>query len=772
MAAVRPRVTVTQSFATQSTTATLPDLNCIMIGPAYHIEDYNDTNRASIEVDSYGTRNAAGAASGSNSARPLVNTDAVTVAEPPDNALGAILDSDSVVVFFDDCLVEICAAGDGAGVADTNVLTSASSTFITDGVVAGDRVVLTSGATTIERVVLTTPTVETSLTLTANLTVAGTDIEGDAYVAFTMSGIDFRVERQYDDLPVDASFISITGQEVIVEGAVTVSTDGPPAIVSLPVNYARVYMQYRSLRQDLAVLGTVESSTDITTNIGLIDERNPLAVACFVALQNTSTAVQYYGITEDNLNGAEDRLAAYVDAREALSSRRDIYAMVPLANDTATVSMLRAHVIALADPEISNFRIVIGSSELPVTSIISSAVSTGTTESDATDPIVMFVDPTATFVADGVESGQDLIISGAGVLNGTYEVRRVHSETILEVVEADAFASAQTALSKTYSIGTVILNQTSAITTRRYFGRILDNTSTFITDGIIVGDFIEIPITGTSFDNPTRLYPVESIISENRLEIDTDNNPELPSSAGGVSPATTVTYRVVRSLDRDGQVAALNAVTASLRHARLTMVYPATVRVAGVENAYLDAQSDLPGYYLAAAVGGMIAGYPSHQGFTKLGIGGIETVNNSSGYFNDGQIDALSNGGWYVVLQDTPTASPYCVHALTSDTATLESGELMVVKNFDYVSLFFQALLDRFLEGYNVLPETLDLIESAFDSGSARLIGRRFAKIGSPLLDATITQINVTAGSADQVELFAEVTLPRPLNRIGLFLTA
>lgn len=40
MAAIRPVVLVFQEFATPTVTPTTPDLNCLIVGPAYFIQDY------------------------------------------------------------------------------------------------------------------------------------------------------------------------------------------------------------------------------------------------------------------------------------------------------------------------------------------------------------------------------------------------------------------------------------------------------------------------------------------------------------------------------------------------------------------------------------------------------------------------------------------------------------------------------------------------------------------------------------------------------------
>lgn len=776
MAASRPKVKVIQQFETVSTTADVPDLNVLIVGPAYHIEDYSSVNKVNIAVSSdYGARNSPCDTAGDPTPVPT----SIVITEPINNVVGAILDDSSVTIYLDDVLVEIAKAGDGAFVADTNVFTSAGSTFVTDAVKVGDRIVITDpgNVVTVERKVKTI-TSETELTLTRNLTTSGAagingDIEGALYATMATSGLDFRVERELQDKALAASFVTVAGQQTTVAAGLTLS-DTTEGLTNAQVNYAKVYQQYRSLRQDLNTLDSMDDSAELSATLGVLDERNPLYVGAFVALQNTNSPVQIYGVTGDDINGLSDRLSAHTACRDEIESRKDVYCIVPLANETTVLSLWKGHVVALADPDKSNFRIAIGSSTLPTEKVIVAA-STADVEELAGDPTVVFVDPGVDFVAGNVAVGSTLTITDT-VLSGTYVVRRVLDPEILEVVATDAFATEGSTTLVDYSIsGSTIAETDATIETRARFSVVFDADASFITDAVKVGDLIEIPANGGSdFTTALDSYTVAEIQSENRLKIDlgTSANTPLPYTAGGVTPATGANYRVSRALSKDDQVTELNAVTSSLSNSRLTMVWPDSCKVSGVKNESTGVQGDLPGYYMACAVGGMVAGNAPHQNFTNLGIGGIDSVKNSTGYFSNAQIDTLSSGGWYVMLQDSPNALPYSVHALTTDTGTLESGELMVVKNFDYVSIFFKGVLTEFLKGYNVLPETLDLISTALNSGVSQLKAKLVPKIGSPLLDANITTIQTVSGSADQVEIFMSVTLPRPLNEIGLYLVA
>ena len=76
---------------------------------------------------------------------------------------------------------------------------------------------------------------------------------------------------------------------------------------------------------------------------------------------------------------------------------------------------------------------------------------------------------------------------------------------------------------------------------------------------------------------------------------------------------------------------------------------------------------------------------------------GSEGIANSSDAFTEAELTDISEGGLYVFKQNTPTSLPFSIHQLTTDPSTLESGEYSIVKNFDFVSLFFLDILEPFL---------------------------------------------------------------------------
>jgi hypothetical protein len=930
MAASRPVVLVFQEFATLSSTPATPELNCLVAGPGYWIQDFPD-DRAAIK---WGAANVIdyGFAATAPATGSATQTVAVVRSDAPNNVNGAVLDQSSVKVYTgqssaNKIYVEMAFGLDMTTTISplpTAVVSSTGTDFAAAGVLPLDTIVITdnSGSTTMVRTVVSVST--NTLTLNSDSTFAAT------------SDAKFRVMRAMPETLVDPSFYTFipATNSIQVNALATLNVGtSPKRIVS-----AELYVGYRSLRQDLADVKTLDSVNEIEGQLGRIDARNPLAAGAFVALQNTNTTVQYFGVVTNDLAG-------FTSMKDSISGRKDIYAVVPLCSGqlaTDVLAMLKAEFTALADPDYAvtngvpqKFRVAVGSSAaLPTTKTIIDKNTDGKTEVNTalavpTTHHTLSIPTGVAFVTAGVLPGDTLTISAdttvptaaAGTLtltaqptndstvtigtktytwktvlsnvngyvligasattaitnlkdaimltgapgtqyaasttangfvtavlgppdtlaataivlgvagnsiitadtssvaswgaptlvggtganrNGNYVVAQVLSETSLEL-DTELLGGIQV------NTGGAILVKVGATNTTRIplttvaaldtavdaelFLDLYDPNGTFVDIGVLANDLVEMPRNPnqdsfTSMDS----WKVASIVSNQRLRIVNNGRSnslianELPHGASRNAPVTIIPgttalrYRITRALDKTGQVNSIIQVTQSMASRRVVNVWPDLCDVSGLVDGSLPRDpaapttpqpaATQPGYYLACAVGGMTAGLPSHQGFTNMGIAGVSKIYNANTYFSDKQITDISNGGWFVFQQDTPQALPYVVHQLTTDVSTLQSGEYSMVKNFDFVSLFFADILDDYLGIWNVNSETMGFVGSSIQGGIDNLKLRRRPRIGAPLIEGKIVSLKVSSVSADRLEIFVECTFPSPLNTIELHLVS
>jgi hypothetical protein len=871
MAAQRPLVLVYQEFAQQNFTAATPDLVTLIAGPAYHFMD-SPGDAAAASGGEYGTKFNVQAAiiGGEASVYPYVEgATASVLSDAPGNVLGAVLDASSVKLFFSEAYVLVPGSAGEGGAYDNTInmehTFSSATDFEAAGVLPGDILVTDDAGTVVTRVVVSVDT--TNIVVSTAYAEDGLDAHGVPYVGASFTGLKYRVERRLTHVETTSpDNIVVSGNQITVLGNHTVTLPGTTTAAT--VMYGEMYFAYKSLRQDLALVGEISDARLIESSVGKIDERNPLAVALHLALQNTTSSISYFGITGDNLNGDLDRLQAYQAMAAETESYKDIYALVPLTEDLSVIAALKTVVEGSAIPEVSQYKSLIGNlGQLPVTKTIVNASTAEPTHDATLSNYVVDVGVNTSTVLAGdvfVQYGADvnvpeyLLLTGPtdgltglataapigtgetwfGAGGNTWWIDRpstsfgaieiaaatvaivapgvvtvpdadydpAHEFKIIELTFADVandglssrgdnlffvesisaggvgfmeytlsepviWAANDTVSAKfkepvLYDVGGTLL-----ITGTRHI--VIDSVGTFLDSGVVVGDLLEVTLaptvlTADDYSTLTFTYPIAAVLSNNqvRLAVGADVVQDDYGSEDGIS------YRVIRTLDKPGQVSELISIAESISSSRVLAVWPDQVKVSGVQNNATGTQSFLPGYYMAVVVGAMTAGLPPQQGFTNLGIAGISEIRHSSRYFSEAQLTTLSNSGIYLFAQNTPNTLPYCVHQLTTDVSTLESGEFSMVKNFDYVSRFYKDIVDDFIGRYNVTDSTIGLMKEALDGGSRQLQRMDMPRIGAPLIAGRVASIKVLEGQRDHVEVMMDLTLPAPLNRVTMRLVA
>ena len=634
----------------------------------------------------------------------------------------------------------------------------------------------------------------------------------------------WRFERDLSDVEMDAADITVTGNSIEVAAGLT--TDINTSLTSKPITYAKIYFEYMALRTDLKKMTSLNSLQEMEDTLGKLDARNPLYVGAYVAKLNTTTRIKVYGIAD-----VANEEQAYLDFIDRVSAARELYCIVPLTYNTTVYAALVNMAENLADPTYvldngitQKFRAIIGAVELETIKYTFNATQGATAEQEVnTDSLADLITGT---LGGTLLGALDMTAAGVGVLPGytvtvdrdnvaaaqaTYTVGHLNGALVFQLdptatpsqLVAYSSAGAGEILEIKDTTGTVVYTQTStaapADITLATGGRPELFTIAYMPGAsflstVLPGDILEIPDDPNGADwNNTHTYVIDEVVSNERIRVVNRGADqalvatELPhlrkrvqNGTGGVDAVTqgSIYIRIYRSMTKDQQVSEMTAVATSFFAKRLVLCYPDTVDVSGLVDGSLPRYGDTdpsdaasqPGYYLSCAVGGQTAGEPSQQGFTFLNIAGISAIYNSTDYFSENQLSDLSNGGVYVFAQDNPTALPYSIHEVTTDTTGLQTSEYMVIKNKDFVSWTFLDTLRPFLGVWNVTTQTIDFIRQAERDTIDVLKSRFRSKIGAPLIDATVTSTDISTLSSDRVETYIDADFPMVLNTIGLHL--
>lgn len=292
-------------------------------------------------------------------------------------------------------------------------------------------------------------------------------------------------------------------------------------------------------------------------------------------------------------------------------------------------------------------------------------------------------------------------------------------------------------------------NNTITLVTGNYV--LTSSNSTFISDGVVAGDTITITASTPSTDIGT--HKVLSVVSNQQLTLDT------------TATATAVSFYISRTLTKAQQATAVAATSTQFNDKRVTHVQPdqCGITINGTVKY-------LPSYYLCCGLGGMVSGFPVQQGFTNIGVAGISDLKNSNFYFSKADLGTMAGAGTLIFAQATQGGIPYVRHELTTDISVLEYRELLIVKNWDFLSYYFRDKLAPFIGSWNITRETLNTIRQTITASAESLLGKKLPKIGAPLLSYNITRLEQDAVNKDNINCDLKISVVYPLNYLNLYL--
>ena len=278
------------------------------------------------------------------------------------------------------------------------------------------------------------------------------------------------------------------------------------------------------------------------------------------------------------------------------------------------------------------------------------------------------------------------------------------------------------------------------------------SNATFMSDGVVPGDSV---VVTAATGSPTQVgsLQVQQVL----------NNQQLVVVATGT--ATAVSYYVTRTLSKTQKAAAVAAASTTFNDNRVIHVQPDTVGI--TVNGVVKY---LPGFYLCAALGGMVAGFPVQQGFTNVGVAGIADLKYSNFHFTRAQMNTMAGAGTFLFVQATQGSIPYVRHELTTDMSTLQYRELLVVKNWDWLSYAYHDVLGSFIGKWNITPDSLNTLRQTIVSASQLYMSQKLPKIGAPLLGYKIVSVAQDPNNLDTVNINLQISVVYPMNYINLYL--
>jgi len=172
----------------------------------------------------------------------------------------------------------------------------------------------------------------------------------------------------------------------------------------------------------------------------------------------------------------------------------------------------------------------------------------------------------------------------------------------------------------------------------------------------------------------------------------------------------------------------------------------------------------IPGFYMCAAISGMIGQQPPQQGFTNFPMTGFTRVVGSNDRFSERQMAVGAGGGTYWVIQEVAGGPLTSRHQLTTDLTSIETRELSITKIVDFVAKFMRAGLRNFIGKFNITQGFLDTLSTVIQGQLT------FLTEAGVLIGGDLNNIIQDKDAPDTVLVDVTLDIPYPANFIRLTL--
>jgi hypothetical protein len=170
------------------------------------------------------------------------------------------------------------------------------------------------------------------------------------------------------------------------------------------------------------------------------------------------------------------------------------------------------------------------------------------------------------------------------------------------------------------------------------------------------------------------------------------------------------------------------------------------------------------GFYLNAAIAGMIGQQPPQQSFTNFPMTGFTKVLGSNDTFSERQMNMMAAGGTYIIIQDGPGFPLTSRMALTTDTTSIETRTDSITKVVDFTAKFMRRGLRNFIGRFNITQGFLDTLGSVIQG-----LGGFLVETGV-LIGLTLNGIIQDENARDTVLVDVTLDPPYPCNYCRLTL--
>ena len=469
---------------------------------------------------------------------------------------------------------------------------------------------------------------------------------------------------------------------------------------------APIYLAYHAVRLDVTSAASnpgllrFNDTTELADALDPIDASNPLALGILFALLN-GPGIQITGLGVGAVSA--DSPFGTVEGFTAAAEYLEafeVYGLAPLTHDATVGQVFKTHVDVMSEPESKGERIVLWNPSIPERRL-DTLVASG---------------------LDGNMADPGGLIFDTGVANLT---------TLLVAAGINP-------------VGVITANT----------GLFLDIAANALNYNIasVSGSTVTIRTTFATGENDDDFYTTTDL-----------NDPPLPTSL--IQEDFSVKIRggelttPTGSLDKNGIAETMQKLGQTFLDRRFWMTFPdaAAATIGGLETL-------IDGFYLNAAIVGMMGQQPPQQSFTNFPMAGFTRVLGSNDTFTEKQMNIMAAGGTYIIEQSVAGGPLASRMALTTDLTSIETRTDSITKVVDFVAKFLRTGLKNFIGRFNITQGFLDSLGSVLQG----LLG--FLVETGVLIGANVNNIIQDEDAPDTVLIDVTLDVPFPCNYIRLTL--
>ena len=170
--------------------------------------------------------------------------------------------------------------------------------------------------------------------------------------------------------------------------------------------------------------------------------------------------------------------------------------------------------------------------------------------------------------------------------------------------------------------------------------------------------------------------------------------------------------------------------------------------------------TNVPGYYIAAGLAGMIGSQNPQQPFTNLVMTGYSRVYGTDDTYSENQMDVIADGGRY--LLKNLGGGIAARHQRSTSNLTIESRELSITKAIDFLAKGLREINRVFIGKFVITPGFLDQLTMA-NEGYLRSVTQQ-----GVVRTAALKSLLQSEAAPDTVLIEVEVQPAYPCNKIRI----